>query len=232
MRWLIVLLSLLFLEAGGQRPPRPAMDGRLPATVDTAVFSMGCFWGVEARYGAMPGVLRTEVGYAGGRTRNPTYDEIGDSSESVRITYDPSQVSYEELLEVFWDGTHPFRKPYKRQYRSAILWQNQTQKQSAQKSRPEGEVYTAIEPLDVFYLAEDYHQKYHLQQTLSVYKEFRQIYPDDTDFIRSTAAARVNGYLGGYGTPEGLERDLPHLGLSEKGQKVLRDNKPRPKCGG
>lgn len=178
--------------------------------------------------------MRTEVGYAGGRGLHPTYANIQDHSESIRITYDPRVLSYRQLLELFWSGNHPFRKAYSRQYRSAILWQNEDQKALALATRPQGkgEIYTAIEPLDVFTLAEDYHQKYYLRNTPALFKEFHAIYPNEHDFMLSTAAARANGYLGGNGTPEGLAHDLPLLGLSPKAQKVLQDNKPRPSCGG
>lgn len=176
--------------------------------------------------------MRTEVGYAGGRTPHPTYHDIKDHSEAIRVTYDPARVSYRDLLAIFWKGNHPYRKAYGRQYRSAILWQNESQRQLAQETMPRGTVYSSIEPLGEFTLAEDYHQKYYLRNTPVLYREFQAMYPAERDFVRSTAAARANGYIGGYGEPKDLQSDLPRLGLSQKAQKVLLDTKPGLRCGG
>lgn len=176
--------------------------------------------------------MRTEVGYAGGRAPQPNYGNIQDHSECIRITYDPSRLSYSQLLAMFWAGNHPFRPAYARQYRSAILYQNEEQHKLAQETKPKGTVYSSIEPLGTFTLAEDYHQKYYLRNTPVLFQEFHAMYPNEGDFMRSTAAARANGFLGGYGSPADFEHDLPRLGLSEKAQKVLRENKPGLKCGG
>jgi peptide-methionine (S)-S-oxide reductase len=131
------------------------------------------------------------------------------------------------LLEVFWDSHHPTAQPYSRQYMSIVFYHNEEQRRLAieskecEESRSELSVITEIVPFSEFYLAEDYHQKYYLRQEAGLLKEFCAIYPEIEDFISSTAVARVNGYVGGYGTPETLEKEPNSLGLSEAGNMRL-----------
>jgi peptide-methionine (S)-S-oxide reductase len=112
---------------------------------------------------------------------------------------------------------------------SAILYHNEEQKRLASETRDhkatgvKGKIVTEIIPFAKFYLAEEYHQKYYLQQAPALMREFSAIYPTVQDFINSTAAARVNGYVGGYGSPETLKGDIDSLGLSPAGNKKLRD---------
>jgi len=154
---------------------------------------------------------------------------LGDHSETIQIEYDPTQISYQELLDVFWSSHSPTTRPYSRQYASIVFYHNQEQKQLAEASRDRetasrGEpIYTEILPFDQFTLAETYHQKYRLQQVPALVNELRAIYPLDDEFIDSTAAARVNGYLGGYGTLAALQADLEDLGLSQEAQQILLD---------
>ena len=131
------------------------------------------------------------------------------------------------MLEVFWDSHHPTAQPYSRQYMSIVFYHNEEQRRLAieskecEESRSGLSVITEIIPFSEFYLAEDYHQKYYLRQEAGLLKEFRAIYPEIEDFISSTAVARVNGYVGGYGTPETLEKEPKSLGLSEAGNMRL-----------
>jgi peptide-methionine (S)-S-oxide reductase len=170
--------------------------------------------------------VSTRVGYAGGTLADPNYHNIGDYSETVEVTYDPSVISYEELLSVFWNGHSPTSRPYSNQYKSAIFYYNDTQKALAEASRARLQagtnrtVYTEILPAS-FHPAEDYHQKYYLKGWSRLTNEYRAIYPDENDFTNSTATARVNGYAGGFGTPETLEAELDSLGLSPAGQDQL-----------
>jgi peptide-methionine (S)-S-oxide reductase len=174
-------------------------------------------------------VVRTRVGYAGGATKDPTYYNLGDHTETIQIDYDPTQISYEELLDVFWDSHNPVQRPWSRQYMSVVFYHNDEQKRLAMETRDseaakiQGEIFTEIVPASEFYLAEAYHQKYRLQQVPDLMKEFSAIYPDNDDFVASTAAARVNGYLGGYGTVEALQAELSSLGLSPEGSQKLLD---------
>ena len=145
--------------------------------VEKATFGAGCFWGVEAAFQQVPGVTETAVGYAGGDMPNPTYkdvctDETGHA-EVVQVTFDPSKVSYEQLLDVFWkihDPTQVNRQgpDFGTQYRTAIFFHSPEQEAAAKQSRAALEasgkfrrpVATEITPAAEFYRAEEYHQKY------------------------------------------------------------------------
>lgn len=174
-------------------------------------------------------MVRTRVGYAGGTTKNPTYHNLGDHSETIQIDYDPTRVSYEELLDIFWDSHNPVTRPWSRQYMSIIFYHNEEQKRLAMETRDreaagrQGSIFTEIVPATQFYLAEGYHQKYRLRQVPELLKEFDDIYPDGGDFVASTAAARVNGYVGGYGSLAELQEEIDRFGLSSEGNKKLLD---------
>jgi len=167
------------------------------------------------------------VGYAGGTKQNPTYHALGDHTETIQIDYDPSRLSYEQLLEIFWRSHEPASRPWSRQYMAAVFYHSEAQRVAAQASRAREAVRrgrklsTEILPATAFTLAEDYHQKYHLQQDRVLLREFRAIYPDLRPFVDSTAAARVNGYLGGQGKAADLEAELHQLGLSPPAQEHL-----------
>ena len=172
-------------------------------------------------------MVRTRVGYAGGTKENPTYRSLGDHTETIQIDYDPTVISYEELLDVFWNSHRPTQPAWSRQYMSIVFYHSEEQRRLAlegkahEEARLQHKVYTEIVPASEFYLAEDYHQKYRLQQSPELLKEFQGIYPNIDDFVASTAVARVNGYVGGHGTLERLQAEVNELGLSPKGQEVL-----------
>ena len=150
-----------------------------PAGLELAQFGMGCFWGAERVFWLTPGVYSTAVGYAGGSTLNPTYEEVctgfTNHTEAVLVVFDPKVVSYEQLLKVFWeshDPTQGMRQGNDRgtQYRSAIYAYGEEQLKSALSSKNAfqsslekaglGKITTEIEPAPEFYYAEDYHQQY------------------------------------------------------------------------
>lgn len=150
-----------------------------PAGLQQAVFGLGCFWGAERRFWQLPGIYTTAVGYAGGFTRNPTYQEVCSGrtahAEVVWLVFDPVQLSYQELLTTFWeshDPTQGMRQGNDRgsQYRSIILTYTTQQEEAASKARAhyqdrlkaEGfaDITTEIVPAGKFYYAEDYHQQY------------------------------------------------------------------------
>jgi peptide-methionine (S)-S-oxide reductase len=167
------------------------------------------------------------VGYAGGTTENPTYYNLGDHSETVQLEYDPSQLSYQELLDIFWESHNPVYPAVSRQYRSIIFYHNDAQRTLALASKEHeeavtgSEVFTEVMPAAEFYLAEDYHQKYYLRQVPELMEELAAIYPDPADLVASTAAARINGYLGGNGTIAKLQEQIALLGLSPEGKQRL-----------
>jgi len=150
-----------------------------PAGMQQAVFGMGCFWGAERLFWQKKGVYSTAVGYAGGETRNPTYEEVcsgfTNHSEVVLVVFDPKVVSYEELLKVFWEGHDPTQGMRQgndagTQYRSVIYAYGDEQLKAAQTSKEVfekllkqkgfGPITTEIRPAPEFYYAEDYHQQY------------------------------------------------------------------------
>jgi peptide-methionine (S)-S-oxide reductase len=150
-----------------------------PEGLEQAVFGMGCFWGAERLFWETDGVWTTAVGYAGGYTPNPTYQEVCSGStghtEAVLVVYDPARVSYDDLLKVFWEGHDPTQGMRQgndagTQYRSAIYTTNSEQQAAAERSRAMyqerlngsgyGEISTEIAEAGPFYYAEDYHQQY------------------------------------------------------------------------
>ncbi len=158
-------------------------DARLtppfPEGMRTAVFGMGCFWGAERLFWRRSGVYSTAVGYAGGYTPNPTYEEVCTGrtghAEVVLVVYDPQQISYEDLLKVFWENHDPTQgmrqgNDVGTQYRSAIYYADDEQREAAEASAESfgkalrqaghGTITTEVAPLGEFYYAEDYHQQY------------------------------------------------------------------------
>lgn len=155
------------------------LKGPFPDGLQTAVFGLGCFWGAERKFWQTPGVFTTAVGYAGGTTPNPTYREVCSGrtghTEVVLVAFDPKQVSYEELLRVFWESHDPTQgmrqgNDVGTQYRSAIYTTTPEQRRIAEASRAAYEqklreagyegITTEIRDAGPFYYAEDYHQQY------------------------------------------------------------------------
>jgi peptide-methionine (S)-S-oxide reductase len=132
---------------------------------------------------------------------------------------------------VFWSAHNPGAPSFSRQYRSAIFFHDDEQRRLAEETKKrqqkKGRIYTDIEPLSEFYVAEDYHQKYYLRSVGVLMEELRARYPQERQFIDSTAAARLNGYVGGYGTPEQLEGELESFGLSEQAEQYIRERVSR-----
>jgi len=158
-----------------------SLTGPWPDGTKTAIFALGCFWGAEQDFWQVPGVISTAVGYAGGFTPNPTYREVCSErtghAESVLVAYDPKQVSYDQLLMIFWENHDPTQgmrqgNDMGTQYRSAIFVRDEAQRVAAEASKAiyqqalsaagYGEITTQIvgPPAPEFYFAEDYHQQY------------------------------------------------------------------------
>jgi peptide-methionine (S)-S-oxide reductase len=150
-----------------------------PEGFQQIVVGMGCFWGAERVFWQADGVWTTAVGYAGGHTKNPTYEEVCSGrtghTEAVLAVFDPSKTSYEEMLKLFWEGHNPTQgmrqgNDVGTQYRSVILYATEAEREAAERSKAMfgerlaeagfGEITTEIAPLGDFYYAEDYHQQY------------------------------------------------------------------------
>jgi peptide-methionine (S)-S-oxide reductase len=192
-------MSFLFKQKTNQIDPADALPGReeqmavparhevlgtpleppFPEGLEQAVFGLGCFWGAERIFWEAPGVYTTAVGYAGGYTPNPTYSEVCSGrtghTEAVLVVFDPDKTSYDELLRLFWEGHDPTQgnrqgNDVGTQYRSAVLYTSEAQREAADRSRAAyeerlrdsgyGTITTEIAPLENFYYAEDYHQQY------------------------------------------------------------------------
>jgi peptide-methionine (S)-S-oxide reductase len=156
-----------------------ALSGPFPAGLETAMFALGCFWGAEKKFWQVPGVYTTAVGYAAGITPNPTYREVCSGmtghAEVVLVVFDPTRVTYDELLKLFWESHDPTQgmrqgNDVGTQYRSGIYFYSDAQRAAAERSRDEyqralskagyGPITTEIVAAPEFYYAEDYHQQY------------------------------------------------------------------------
>lgn len=172
-------------------------------------------------------MLRTATGYAGGTQASPTYHQIGDHSETVRIEYNPARISYEQLLDVFWQSHEPAADAWSRQYRNAIFVVDDEQQRRAEASRQHlarasgATIRTPIERVTTFTPAESYHQKYFLRQAPGLMAEFVAFYPGEVGLTDSIAATRVNGYLGCAGTLPALQGEIGGFGLSLESQARL-----------
>ena len=168
------------------------------------------------------------MGYAGGEKEHPRYYDLGDHTETAEVDFDPNRIGYEELLQTFWEGHDPAGRSWSRQYMSAIFYKNDDQRKTAAKSmaalavKSGKTIRTKILPAGPFYRAEDYHQKYMLRQNAALIKEFAGMYPKADALTDSAAAARVNGFLGGFGTKMMLEKEIDDYGLTAEGKALLR----------
>ena len=176
----IVAVLLLTLGAGHQKGK--SMDG-----LEKVTLGAGCFWCVDAVFDRLDGVRSVEAGYAGGTISNPTYEAVCTGTtghaEVAQITFDPKRISYEKLLEVFWEAHDPTTMNRQgadigTQYRSVIFYSDEKQKAAAEKSMREAQkgfdnpIVTKIEPLKAFYLAENYHQDYYRNHANAPYCRF------------------------------------------------------------
>jgi len=154
---------------------------------------------------------------------------MGDHTETLQIDYDPSIISYNEILQVFWDNHNPAARSWSRQYMAIVFFHDEDQEKAAKHSKKIVEqalgtqVYTEIQPYTNFYLAEDYHQKYYLQNMPRLAREIKAYYPDISDLTNSTLAARLNGIAGGYGDASLLEQELDSYGLTPQGQDIIKE---------
>lgn len=175
-----LMVAILLLGGGAQQ-------GKESVRVEKATFGAGCFWCVEAVFQRIHGVTSVVPGYAGGQTENPTYKEVSAGNtghaEVAQITFDPAKVSYEKLLEVFWQAHDPTTLNRQgadvgTQYRSVIFYHDEKQKLTAEKSKIAAQkifdkpIVTEIRALSKFYVAEDYHHNYYNENKLQPYCQF------------------------------------------------------------
>lgn len=209
------------------KPSIPLIDQEASHQFKTATFALGWFWGPDSQFGSMKGVIRTRVGYAGGEKSNPTYTNLGNHAETIQMDYDPEQISYAELLDIFWQNHDTSSRDRSSQYRAILFYHDDEQRKLAEESKAALEtalgktITTEILPYQNLTWAEDYHQKYQLRNS-RLAAEYLQIYPNPIDFVNSSATTRVNAYLAGYGTADMLAEEIDRLGLSSAGKDYLQ----------
>jgi len=186
---------------------------------ETATFGLGCFWGPDARFGAMDGVVRTRVGYAGGDSPDPTYRDLGDHTEVVQVDYRPDERPYAELLDLVFRSHDPFSQTAKRQYQYIVFTASEVQREALssylrERGFDREDVETRLERLSAFSPAESYHQKYSLTPKRWAMDAFEAAGYDDEDVRESPAAAKLNGAIGGYDVSE--HHDLPTGGYTPR----------------
>ncbi|MFS0836465.1 peptide-methionine (S)-S-oxide reductase MsrA [Paenibacillus sp. 1P03SA] len=200
--------------------------------IQAATLGMGCFWSPDALFGHLPGVIRTKTGYAGGTAERPTYRDMGDHTETVELDFDPAVITFEDILDVFWDHHNPMNiNGYKgRQYLSLILYHNAEQREAVQtvisrrkkqgSSRAETETEVAL--YSVFYPAEERHQKYYLKRFPDALDKLGTLYPSHRELVSSTLAARLNGLAKGYTSLERVAGEIREWPMEAAArQKVL-----------
>ena len=187
-------------------------DDQAPSTeaTETATFALGCFWGPDAQFGALDGVVRTRVGYAGGTKSEPTYHDLGDHTEAVQVDYDSEKRSFADLLELVFRSHDPHRQTPTVQYQNVVFVSSTDQRDALSNycsaNDLSGEaIETRIEPLSEFHPAEAYHQKHSLRGRQSLLNAFEQAGYVDADIRESPAAAKCNAYAAGRELPDGHE---------------------------
>lgn len=203
-------------------------------SLETATFGMGCFWGPEARFGSLKGVVRTRVGFSGGTTGSPTYRSMGDHTETVEVDFDPTLIKYEDILRHFWRNHYPNRDEYKgRQYISLLRFRGERQWETINRIKKEMEqelgepIETDIGPFNNFILAEERHQKYYLKRYPRALEQLHEFFPSPDLLVNSTLAARLNGFVKGFGSRASLLDEIDTWEMDSWGEKKLLEIKIR-----
>lgn len=170
---------------------------------EQATFGTGCFWGPDAAFGALDGVIRTRVGYAGGTKPDPTYSVLGDHTEVVQVEFDPERLTYQDILGEIFSSHNPCNQAKKRQYQNVILAETEDQYEAildflAASAFSRDEIETRIETLSQFHPAENYHQKYNLRGKRWLTESFDEAGYDAEDIRESPAAAKLNAHVAGH----------------------------------
>lgn len=189
---------------------------------------MGCFWGPDARFGSKSGIMQTCVGYAGGTSKTPTYRQMGDHTETVQLLFDPLQIRYEDILREFWQNHYPNRDQYKgRQYISLLFYHTEDQRQLIEVVKKEIEktlgepIETEIAPFREFTPAEERHQKYYLKRYPNALNQLFEMYPFREQLKNSTFAARLNGFVKGFGTKDSVRKDIAQWNMTDEEKYIL-----------
>jgi peptide-methionine (S)-S-oxide reductase len=185
-------------------------DTQAPTDTRTATFGLGCFWGPDAAFGAVDGVVRTRVGYAGGTKHDPSYEVLGDHTEVVQMDYDPERVTFGDLLDRAFDAHTPLQQSRKRQYQYIVFVESDDQRAQLRSyldanGYDPNRIETRLESLSEFHLAETYHQKFNLSGARWATDPFASAGYDEAAIRESPAAAKLNAHLGGH------EVDVPFL---------------------
>ena len=196
--------------------------------LETATFGMGCFWSPDARFGSLPGVIRSRVGYAGGTTSAPTYRSMGDHTETVEIDFDLAILRYEDVLRHFWRNHYPNRDQYKgRQYLSLLRCRGDEQLEMAERVKKEMEaelgehIETDIAAFTDFTLAEERHQKYYLKRYPKALEQLQLLFPEPALLVHSTFAARLNGFVKGFRTKDSLLEEMAGWQIEPESRELL-----------
>lgn len=177
--------------------------------------------------------MRTRVGYAGGTTPSPTYRSIGDHSEALQVDFDPARVSYEQLLDFFWQNHEPCATAWSRQYQAILFFGDAAQERAARASaalvheREGRALRTEVVPLQRFFVAEDYHQKYALRQEHTLMQQLAPWFADEAAFRESPVTAKLNAYCAGDLRFPALQEALAPLGFEALGEGSLRTVRKR-----
>lgn len=171
--------------------------------IATATFGIGCFWGPDAQFGAMDGVVRTRVGYAGGTKTDPSYHALGDHTEVFQVDFDPEVVTYRDLLGAVFRRHDPQTRTRKTQYENVVFAATAHQRGVLdefldRKGLTADGIATRVEQRSRFHVAEDYHQKYTLRSVTSFMNAFEEAGYGDNEIRESPIAAKLNGYAAGH----------------------------------
>ena len=193
---------------------KPLPESEAAGDLMTATLAGGDFRRLEAGLGVLPGVFSTLTGYTGGIGEEPSSYNPKDHTESVQVRFLPQQTSYRRILEEFLKLHDPFREPSGRRFMSTVFYHNSSQLRAAREkkralSQGDREACTGIYPVDRFFPAEDYQQKSYIKKSRVIYRELRESYADHRDFMRSSVAARINGYMAGFGKTHILKKEKP-----------------------
>ncbi|OJF97145.1 peptide-methionine (S)-S-oxide reductase MsrA [Alkalibacterium sp. 20] len=204
---------------------------RRAKTLETATFGMGCFWGPESQFGQHPGVIRTRTGFTGGTTAEPTYRNIGDHTEAIQIDFDSSLLSYEDILQIYWDSHDATKdRSFKgRQYLSLLIVHSTNQQETAEMLKNKWEnrngkrIGTEIQYDRPFYPAENRHQKYFLKRFPKAMGSILPLFPDHKNFMDSTIAARLNGFVRENGRLNDIKDEISEWQLTSEEENVLQN---------